>query len=261
MKKSATISIAIIGYNEYDHLQELLPTLKWANEVIYVDCDSADESYLFAKESGCKVFHRPNNPNLNINKSFAIDQTSSDWVFYLDPDERISTKLAAEIREKISQPDSWVAFYLKRKNHYFGRWLKYGSQYPDVQLRLFQKNSAFFPKEHVHERLRVSGAIGNLQEDLLHFPYLNISQYLNKFDFYTTFEAHYLSAKGVAPSFSNGCHYLLWKPITRFVRRYFIKLGIKDGWPGLFAALFDSLNFMVRYFKLLEIYKEKKEIS
>jgi glycosyltransferase involved in cell wall biosynthesis len=261
MKKAATLSLAIIGHNEYDHLQELLPTLKWADEVVYVDCDSADESYPFARESGCKVFHRLNNPNLNINKAFAIDQTSGDWIFYLDPDERISAKLAEEIREKISHPDARVAFCLKRKNHYFGRWLKYGSQYPDVQLRLFQKNSAFFLKEHVHERLQVNGAIGNLQEDLLHFPYLTISQYLYKFDFYTTFEANYLSAKGIEPSFSNACCYLFWKPISRFIRRYFFKLGIKDGWPGLFAALFDSLNFMVRYFKLLEISKEKKEIS
>lgn len=260
MKKTLKLSITIIGHNELGHLKELLPSLQWADEVVYVDCDSADDSYLFAKEAGCKVFHKPNNPNLNVNKAFAIDNASGEWIFYLDPDERISESLAREIREKISHPDSAVAFTLKRKNHYFGRWLKHGSQYPDIQLRLFQKDHAVFPKEHVHERLRVNGTIGTLQEDLLHFPYLSISQFLQKFDFYTTFEANYLWVKGVKPDFSNAFNYFFFKPITRFIRRYFFKLGIKDGWPGLFAALFDSLNFVVRYFKLLEISKDKREM-
>jgi glycosyltransferase involved in cell wall biosynthesis len=260
MKKSIKFSITIIGHNELGHLQELLPSLQWADEVIYVDCSSTDDSFLFAKEIGCKVFQRPNDPNLNINKAYAIDHASGDWIFYLDPDERITPSLAREIREKIAHPDSAVAYTLKRKNHYFGRWLKHGSQYPDFQLRLFQKDQAAFPKEHVHERLQVNGAIGILKEDLLHFPYLSISQFLQKFDFYTTFEANYLWLKGVKPNFSNTFQYFFFKPITRFIRRYFFKLGIKDGWPGLFAVLFDSLNFMVRYFKLLEISKDKGEI-
>ena len=261
MKETVTLSITIIGHNELGHLQELIPTLHWADEVVYVDCDSIDDSYLFARESGCLVFHQPNNPNLNVNKAFAVENASSDWILYLDPDERIPAALAEEIRQKISHPDSTVAFTVKRKNHYFGKWLKYGSQYPDIQLRLFQKDKAVFPKEHVHERLQVNGIIGNLQEDLLHFPYLTISQFLQKFDFYTTFEANYLQAKGVKPGFANAFRYFFSKPLTRFIRRYFFKLGIKDGWPGLFASLFDSLNFIVRYFKLLEISKNKRDTT
>ena len=117
MKETVRLSVTIIGHNEMVHLQELLPTLIWADEVIYVDCDSSDESYLLAKEAGCRVFHRSNNPNLNVNKAFAIDNASGEWIFYLDPDERIPASLAAEIREKISRPGSVAAFSLKRKNH------------------------------------------------------------------------------------------------------------------------------------------------
>ena len=41
---------------------------------------------------GCRVFSRPNNTYLNVNKSYAMEQASGDWVFYVDPDERHSRK-------------------------------------------------------------------------------------------------------------------------------------------------------------------------
>jgi glycosyltransferase involved in cell wall biosynthesis len=253
MSKKTTLAITIIGHNEIEHLKEILNKLDWADEVIYVDCESNDGSESFAKKQKCKVFQRPNNPNLNINKSYAMDKSSQDWIFYLDPDERISADLAGEIQAVISDPGEFVAFQLKRKNHYFGKWLRYGSQYPDVQLRLFKKGFGQFPQKHVHEKLEITGKTGMLRHDLLHFPYLNISQYIQKFNFYTSFEAQYLKDTGKTPGFVLGVQYIFLKPLSRFIRRYFFKLGFRDGWPGFFAAFFDALNYLVRYFKLIEL--------
>ena len=110
-----TISITIIGHNEVDHLNELLPQLQWSDEVIYVDCESSDGSLGKAEELGCKTFSRPNDRNLNVNKSFAMDQASGDWIFYLDPDERIPSELVEEIREIVASETEYSAFRLKRK--------------------------------------------------------------------------------------------------------------------------------------------------
>ena len=93
-----TISITIIGHNEAGHLEELLPSLSWADEIVYVDCESADRSLAVAKRHGCRTFSRPNNPNLNVNKSFAMDKATGDWILYLDPDERIPEALRDEVR-------------------------------------------------------------------------------------------------------------------------------------------------------------------
>ncbi len=253
------LSITIIGHNEVYHLKELLPTLTWCDEIIYVDCESSDDSADFAETSGCRTFRRPNNPNLNVNKAFAMEQANGDWIFYLDPDERIPESLAAEILTKVNAENEFNAWESNRRNHYFGRWLKHGSQYPDKQLRLFRKGHAAFPQKHVHEKLHINGSIGKLENDLLHFPYISISQYLQKFDFYTTFEANYLFEQGKHPGFAMSFHYWFSQPGLRFFRRYFLKMGIRDGWPGFFAALFDSLNFMVRYFKFIEIYSARKK--
>jgi len=253
MTKNTTLAITIIGHNENEHLRDLLPDLGWADEVIYVDCESMDGSATFAKKQNCQVFARPNNPNLNINKSYAMEKSSQDWIFYLDPDERISAELADEIYSTLSEPGEYVAFQLKRRNHYFGKWLRYGSQYPDVQLRLFRRGYGHFPQKHVHEKLEISGKIGMLDHDLLHYPYLSISQYIQKFNFYTSFEANFLLNNKKKPNFLMGLQYILFKPISRFIRRYFFKLGFRDGWPGFFAALFDALNYIVRYFKFIEL--------
>ena len=252
------VSITIIGHNEVDHLRELLPQLLWADEIVYVDCESQDGSLEFANNQGCLVFSRPNNTNLNINKSFAIEQVKNDWVFYMDPDERISESLANEI-SKLNKDSINSAFKLNRKNHCFGKWLKYGSQYPDEQIRLFRRESAKFPNKNVHEKLMVDGNIGILKNDLLHFPYHSISQFLRKFDFYTGVEAGYLRDAGVSINFTNTLKFLVFKPFPRFFRRYFIKGGFLDGLPGFFFATFDALNFMVRYIKLWENSKTKNE--
>ncbi|MDE0792520.1 MAG: glycosyltransferase family 2 protein [SAR324 cluster bacterium] len=246
------LSITIIGHNEVEHLRELLPQLKWADEIVYVDCESHDGSLEVARETGCRVYSRLNNTNLNVNKSYAMEQASGDWVFYVDPDERIPEILVSEI-EKVIQATTNSAFKLKRRNHYFGKWLRHGSQYPDTQLRLFRKDSAHFPNQHVHEKLVVEGSVGKLENDMLHFPYLNISQFLSKFDFYTGVEACYLRDSGVQITTVNSLRFFLLKPFSRFLRRYFLKGGFRDGLPGLFCAIFDALNFVVRYFKLWEL--------
>ena len=246
------LSITIIGHNEIEHLRELLPQLKWADEIVYVDCESHDGSLEVVREAGCRVYSRPNNTNLNVNKSYAMEQANGDWVFYVDPDERIPEILVSEI-EKVIQDTTNSAFKLNRRNHYFGNWLRHGSQYPDTQLRLFRKDSAHFPNRHVHEKLVVEGSIGKLNNDMLHFPYLNISQFLSKFDFYTRVEAGYLRDSGVRITAGNSLRFLVLKPFSRFFRRYFLKGGFRDGFPGLFCAIFDALNFVVRYFKLWEL--------
>lgn len=255
--QSNKISFTCIGHNELKHIQVLLPELlKISDDVIYVDCESSDGSLDFANTLfGVKVFHRKNNFNLNINKTFAMEQAKNEWIFYIDPDERLTKELCDEILQTIESSNCF-AYDLPRRNHFFGVWLKYGGQYPDWQRRLFKKGYAQFPNKHVHEKLQVVGEIGRLNSPLLHFPYLTISQYFKKFDFYSTFEANFLfNEKLIRPSFLNFIIFVIVKPKFRFVRRYFFKLGFLDGMAGFFAALFDAVGIVVRYFKLWEISK------
>lgn len=252
------LTFVCIGNDEFDHIKELLPQLKdLADEVIYVDCDSKDGSFEYATKLGIRVLQKPRNMNANINRTAAFEVAEGDWIFYVDPDERFPKEIVEELRLKVSQNPQFVGYKLPRKNYFFGCWLKYGGQYPDHQIRIFKKGYGVFNNVHVHERLRVNGPVGALEAAMEHYPYLTISQFIKKFDFYSTFEATYLLNSDVKINFKNNLKFFVLKPFNRFFRRYFVKRGYKDGIPGFFAALFDALGWMTRYFKLWEMRKNK----
>jgi glycosyltransferase involved in cell wall biosynthesis len=256
MENIYKITISLIGHNEAENLPQCLESLKWADEIIYVDCESSDNSLEIAREYTNRVFTRPNLRNLNINKSFGIDQSNSLWVLYLDPDEIIPGQTAQWIKNEIKNPVN-DAYLFPRKNHILGSWLKRGSQYPDYQLRLFRKDRAHFPCKHVHERLQVDGSTGKASYPILHHPYPTLETYIKKFNFYTSFEAIYLYEN--PPSKLSGIKYILFKPLSRFFKRYLFNLGFLDGFPGLLAAFFDMINFPMRYFKYLELKRKNSQ--
>ena len=204
-----------------------------------------------------KFTKKKNNVNLNVNKSFAINQAKGNWIFYLDPDERVPMKLAEEILNKI-ETSHYSAYKISRRNHFIGHWLKYGSQYPDQQIRLFKKNKAFFPKKNIHEKLIVKGETGVLQNDMYHYPYKDINQFFRKFNFYTNVESDYLINDGIKPNLKNNLKYFFFKPFTRFFRRYIIKRGFLDGYHGYCFAMFDAFNIIVRYIKFIEKREPRK---
>ena len=251
------ISVSIIGHNEAHLLDACLQSATWADEIVYVDCESSDNSITIAKNYTDKIFSRPNNKNLNINKSFGFEQCTASWIFYLDPDERIPLKTTEWIKKEIINPKA-NAYYFPRRNHILGKWLKHGAQYPDYQLRLFQKEKARFPCRHVHEHLQIEGKIATCSHPILHYPYPDLKTYIIKYNFYTTFEAEYLFDH--PPSNLALINFTCFKPAIRFIKRYILKGGFLDGIPGLICIFFDMINFPMRYFKYLELkYRDKKE--
>lgn len=250
-KEIALLSVVIITYNEEKNIRDCLECVKWADEIIIVDGFSSDKTIAICQEYTDKIYQKENVSNLNINKSYGFEKARGKWIIHLDADERVSVDLAKEIREVVSGESKFEAYKIPRQNYYFGRWLKYGGHFPDYQLRLFKSGKARFECQHVHERLQVEGRVGCLNHPLVHHSYPTISQYLTKFDFYTRFEADYM--------FQNKKRYfapyeLVINPISKFIRRYFFKLGFLDGLPGFLACVFHSLSIIVSYAK----YREKR---
>lgn len=246
----ATIAVSMIGHNEAELLPQALGNLAWVDQLIYVDCESGDNSLEVARRYTEAVYSRPNTTQLNVNKSYGFEQATTEWVFYLDPDEMIPAALAEEIRAVIASDPIENAFRLPRRNHFFGRWLRHGGQYPDPQLRLFRRGKARFPCRHVHESLEVDGKIGRLREPMDHYTVPSVPAALAKMDFYSTFNAQQMARAGQVPTFSLALRFMLWKPGSRFLRRFLFKGGFLDGWPGFIAVAISSLDFQFRFIKL-----------
>ena len=244
-----TIAFTMIGHNEAQLLPRAMESVAWADELIYVDCGSNDNSSEVAGKYTDKVFSQPNNPNLNINKTYGIQQATTEWVFYLDPDEVISPELAAEIKAVIQAHPEENAFFLPRRNHFFGRWLRYGGQYPDTQLRLFRRGKASFACKDVHEMLDVDGKTGRLREAMDHFTSDTVMDSLKKLEFYSTFHGHKMARELGPPTVGLAMKFIIKKPAARFISRYLFKGGFLDGWHGFLQVCISCIDFQYRFLK------------
>ncbi len=246
------ISVSIIGFNEALFLKECLESVKWADEIVYVDCGSSDNSIQIAASFNAKIFKRENDFNINVNKQFAIEQCSGDWILYLDPDETVPVDLKKEIISKMENDGGFAAFFIPRKNYYFGRWLKYGGKYPDRQLRFFKKGCGRFPCVNIHERLEIKGKVGCLKSAMAHNVADNVDWFIDKIKSYAYRRAIQdirLNKTSKNPVLS---------AFKKFFRAYIIKLGFMDGPVGFFSAVTDCFNEMIFWLKRKELEKSKK---
>ncbi|MDA8131328.1 MAG: glycosyltransferase family 2 protein [Elusimicrobia bacterium] len=246
-----TLSIAMIAHNEERNLSRSLSSASWADEVIFVDCSSTDGTAMAARGHGVKYFSRPNSQAVYVNKQFAADQASCDWILILDADEEISKDLREEIELFIASPGSAAAAEMPRKNFYFGRWLRHGGKYPDTQLRLFARGRARFLPLPVHERLQVDGPVARLNEPLLHYPYNTPRDMETKREFYAEILTRSYALKGRSRLF------IVLRPFSRFISSYILKLGFLDGVEGLRTALMDFRTVLASALRYMRSAPEK----
>jgi tetratricopeptide (TPR) repeat protein len=60
------------------------------SEVVVVDTGSVDGSDQFAAHRGARVFHVPWTQDFSAARNAALDRATSDWILYIDADERLS---------------------------------------------------------------------------------------------------------------------------------------------------------------------------
>ena len=69
-------------------------------------------------------------------RNFGASKTTTDWILYVDADERVSLRLKEEIKSKILKDSSFDAYKVKRKNFYLGN---YEWPYIEKLERLFKR--------------------------------------------------------------------------------------------------------------------------
>lgn len=243
------LSISILAHNEASELARALESLKgWDVEIVIVVADSQDETEVVARKYTNSVHLRPNNLQLNINKVEGFNQCTREWIFYLDADEVMTPELRKEV-ESVLQNTNIDGYWMPRKTYWFGdRWLRHGGLYPDLQLRLFRRKKGSFACKNVHEYLDVQGSLGHLREPFLHYTrVLTINDYLVKnIMFYSDRERDVILAEN-----RNPWTYILWKPFYYGFAYYIYRLGILDGFLGLFWGVSTGYFYFLSGIKAL----------
>lgn len=245
-----TLSVVIITLNEEHNIRQCLESIRWADEIIVVDSDSADGTLNICKEFGCQVVNHAWEGYAR-QKNFAVGLAKCDWVLSMDADEEITSELTDEMRHTINSTDALQAYSMPRKNLFLGKWMRHGGWYPDRQIRLFKRGAGKFKEVPIHEHLVLndpSSRVELLKNPMMHYTYPSVSDFIHRADAYTNIEVDAMLASWRVPK------NLGWKLATTFplkmLETYIYKAGWRDGVPGLIAATLVSGRVFTRYAKL-----------
>ena len=185
---------------------------------------------------------------ISIKKTTLLDWQKCDWILSLDADERLSPELIGEIQEAVCNPGNVVGFFFPRRSFYLGRWIYHGDWYPDHQLRLFKRGCGQWQGTNPHGRVIVDGKTNCMKHDIYHFNYKNFSHQLKTIDNYSNIFADVMIEKNKGFSLFQ----LFFRPLCKFIKVYFIKMGFLDGLPGFILAVSNAFYIFVKYVKLWE---------
>lgn len=243
------LTAVILTLNEAAHIQPCIESLAWADRVVVFDSYSQDETAVLARVAGAEL-HQSKFENYAQQRNAALRAIQTDWLFFVDADERGTPELAAEIRQVIACHPQ-MGWYVPRNNYIFGQLTRSAGWFPDYQLRLFKHGKVRYERP-VHEIAVVDGAIGYLENALIHHNYRNVAHFHAKQAAYTTYDASILKAEGIRPR----PHTFILQPLRHFYWRFVTLHGYQDGRHGLRLSLYMAGYEWVKYRKLAALWRE-----
>lgn len=244
------ISAVLITLDAEERLDETLRALAWCDEIVVVDSGSTDRTLQICADHSCRIIHRDFDC-YGKQKQFAVELAQHSWVLSVDADEIVSAQLRQEIQAVLRQLSiPHVGYYVSIPLIFLGTRLR--SEASKKFLRFFNKNHGNYDDALVHEKVRLSGSIGSLKGEMLHYSYRDLSCFFRKFNRYTSLAAENLHRKKKSTSFA---HVVLKCPAT-FIKIYFLKGCFRNGIPGFLWAFLSSVYPVVKYAKLWELQRK-----
>lgn len=244
------LSVIIITKNEQDWIENCLASIAFADQIVVVDCGSTDKTLEICRKYKADIFTHQWE-GFSRQKNFALTKTSSDWVLFVDADERVSGRLKGELA---NIGTDYAAYQIPRQNILLGQKMKFGGWAPDYVTRLAKREKIIGWEGDLHEELKVNGSIGKMGGPLYHLSHRSITWMLEKSAKYTTTEAVLRFKAGHPPV-------VWWRfvrvMLTEFWYRFVVKSGWRDGTVGWIEAIYQAFNMFVIYVSLWEMQKGK----
>jgi glycosyltransferase involved in cell wall biosynthesis len=257
--KKLPLSVCLISGAEAHRIGKALSSVAdWAEEIIVVlNEEVADGTEEIAKSFRAKTFHEAWK-GFAGQKNSAAQKAGQPWILGLDADEVVSAELRQEIcetLEDVRKTSRYSAFEFSRCTYYCGRWIRHGDWYPDRVTRLWKKDLGVWEGVEPHASLKFQGELGRLRSDLLHFSNESIDRQIAKIGPYSDYFVRHCLARGRSTGFLD----LSVRPVWRFLRAYFFRLGFLDGWQGYYIAWLSAFSTVTRYVKVREAQLEKSQ--
>src|SRR5882672_3915501 len=222
------ISVAINTFNEERNLPFALRSVRpWVNEILVVDMHSHDRTVEVAQEFGAEIHLHERMQYADPARAFAVEQCRGDWVLILDADELVPAPLSRVLRELAAAGETDAA-RVPRLNYMLGDAVHHGGwgAEEDHQLRFFRRGSVLLsPQIHAFIRPVPGARVIDIPDGpgmaLVHFNYLDASDFLQRLDRYTTIEARLALERGE----TTGAAKTVAAATREFARRFLRRSG------------------------------------
>lgn len=241
-----SVSAIIIAKNEEEMIADAIASVSFCDEIIVVDGGSIDRTVALAKKQKAHVFEFRTN-DFSQARNFGKKKAKSEWILYIDADERVTKELALQIKTVLAHPQSFRAYRIKRKNYYFSTFA-----WPSTERleRFFQAKSLKEWYGRLHESANIEGEVGELDGFLVHFTHRSLSDMLIKTLAWSTVEAD-LRLKSNHPQMAWWRFFRVM--LSAFYSSYISQKGWRVGTAGLIESMYQSYSAFVTYAKLWEL--------
>jgi glycosyltransferase involved in cell wall biosynthesis len=243
------VSACVITFNEEDNIRRCLDSLTWCDEIVVVDSYSTDRTPEICRTFTDRFYQHEWRGYIG-QRNLIRTMAECPWILFLDADEEVSPGLKAEIQRALSEtPDRHAGYEFPRQVYYLGRWIRFGSWYPDYKLRLFRKGKGTIGGVEPHDQVHVQGPVGRMKHPIWHYTYADISDHIRTMNRFSTISSRALYDQGQRFNWID----FLFRPGWRFFKGFVLRSGWLDGRRGFIIAMINAFGVTAKYAKLWEI--------
>ncbi len=253
MSKVRTTGL-VLTLNGAKYLGDCLKSLDFCDELLVIDSGSTDGTQAIAEAHGAKVIVNAW-PGPKGQFEFAFAHITTPWVVSLDQDEILSPELRSAIIENLENPGNYKAFYCPRVSYYFDRFIRHSGWYPDLLPRVFSLKTTTVHVSGPHYGFTPQEPTKRLEGDIIHYPYENLKQHIDKVNYYTQIAAQEMFDHGKQTSLTGA----LLHGLARFFKNYILRRGFLDGKAGFILALNSFFYAFHKYIRLSELHLNTKK--
>ena len=250
----STITIMTLVHDVREQLPRCLESVSWADEILcVVDTSTTDGSDEIAKKYTENVQYHEF-VNVMQQRIWALSQITTEWTLVLDSDEWVSEELQLKILAIIMNPTSKSFYTIRRQSYFFGKLIKHCGWHRDYNLRLYRTKDGEYEPRHAHEKMKVTGPVGQIHESMYHNAYDTLDDYFVTFQKYTTGGAQDAFERRKRARLTD----LTLRPLLRFFKMYVLRHGFLDGLHGAVLCGLGACNVFIKYTKLWQLQRRQE---
>lgn len=254
------ITVLIHTLNEERNIKNCLECVKWADDIVIIDMSSDDKTVEIARGYTDRIFLHERLRYADPARQFGLEQARNEWVLVVDADELVPIALRDRLLE-IMTSGQYDAVSIPHSNYFFGHVMAgtgWGAL-QDKHVRFFRKQfMSYGQKIHGFAELNPSARVFTINDEkcsFIHFNYVDVEQFLEKLNRYTTIEAENAWAAQLPLNKFRVVRHIVREITKRFLKRQ----GYKDGFQGFLLAClmagYQASAALKRY--LMEKYQTK----